>query len=305
MKTLYFLFALLLAFNVFAARTIKTTQPGMELEFLKTEAGSYSGSLTITASNCPTMSATTQVNITATTVFTFGDHELETGDKVRITTSVTVPLGADPDTDYYVYDLSDDTFNLATTKALAKAGTPDVTFTSTGLGNHTVCINEFKDTDHGFVEGERVQITTTGTLPTGMSLSTDYWIDYIDKDTFNIKSTYGIATPIEWTDTGTDNTATGTLTATRTDDFAGLSKFQVTVTATETGFYIVDRKTPYASADQIGAVVSPITEACEVRVVSQTASRTIVNTTASADGTTEMDCYFNLILFGSTFPDSY
>lgn len=305
MKILYIVFAILLSFNVLAGRSVNTEQPGMDMVFLKSEAGSFAKSVTFGASNCPTISATTQIDISATTVFTSGDHLFDSGDKVRITTTVTVPLGADADTDYYVENLTDDTFRLASTKILAMAGTPDITFTSTGLGVHTVCMNGFKVTAHGFVEGDRVQVTTTSTVPTGIAVLTDYWIDKVNANLFNLKTVHQDTVPLDWTDVATDTTATGTLTVTKTDEFAGLSKFRVTITASETGIYLVDRKEAFASADQIGAMAVPITDACQVRITSQTATRSIVNATAAADGTTEMDCYFQLMIYGSNYVDSY
>jgi len=117
-KIIFLILMLLMAFNLFA-KTPSTDQPGLKFFTLKTEDGTFSKSVTIGASSCVTLSATTALNITATAVFTFGSHEFETGDKVRITSDNTLPTGADADTDYYTYDLSTNTFQLATTEAKA------------------------------------------------------------------------------------------------------------------------------------------------------------------------------------------
>jgi hypothetical protein len=54
-------------------------------------------------------------------------------------------------------------------------------------------------TSHGFVGGERVYLTTSGALPTGLSIDTDYWVIYVDANTFRLASSvtnYMAPTPI-------------------------------------------------------------------------------------------------------------
>lgn len=71
-------------------------------------------------------------------ILTAAAHGLETGDRVRVTTSAAdLPAGLTIDTDYYVIKLSADTFSVATTDALATAGTA-VTLSDAGTGTHTV-----------------------------------------------------------------------------------------------------------------------------------------------------------------------
>lgn len=43
-------------------------------------------------------------------------------------------------------------------------------------------------TAHGLVSGQKIQLTTTGALPTGLSASTTYWITVIDANTFNLST---------------------------------------------------------------------------------------------------------------------
>lgn len=63
-------------------------------------------------------------------------------------------------------------------------------------------------TSHGFTEGQQVRLTTTNTLPTGLSLSTTYYIKYIDANNFKLATTLG-GSAIAWTDDGTgDHTVT-------------------------------------------------------------------------------------------------
>lgn len=48
---------------------------------------------------------------------------------------------------------------------------------------------------HGFEGGERVRLSTSGALPTGLDAATDYYVVYIDANTFYLASTFG-GTPI-------------------------------------------------------------------------------------------------------------
>jgi hypothetical protein len=43
-------------------------------------------------------------------------------------------------------------------------------------------------TAHGMVSGQRIQLTTTGALPTGLSANTTYWVTVIDANTFKLSS---------------------------------------------------------------------------------------------------------------------
>ena len=42
--------------------------------------------------------------------------------------------------------------------------------------------------NHGFVTGMRIQLTTTGALPTGLAANTTYWVTVIDANTFKLSS---------------------------------------------------------------------------------------------------------------------
>jgi microcystin-dependent protein len=61
----------------------------------------------------------------------------------------------------------------------ANKGTFTVTIASPGV----VTLNA-----HGFVGGERVYLTTTGALPTGLAVDTNYWVIYVDANTFRLAS---------------------------------------------------------------------------------------------------------------------
>lgn len=60
-----------------------------------------------------------------------------TGTRVRLTTTVSLPVGLATATDYYVIRIDDLTCKLATTYANAVAGTA-INFTTDGVGTHTV-----------------------------------------------------------------------------------------------------------------------------------------------------------------------
>tara|TARA_R100000781_G_scaffold432_10_gene706 strand:+ start:1639 stop:4752 length:3114 start_codon:yes stop_codon:yes gene_type:complete len=57
------------------------------------------------------------------------------------------------------------------------------------------------DEDHGLTNGTVIQITTTGTVPTGLSLSTNYYVVSKTDDTFKIATTSG-GSAIAYTDDG-------------------------------------------------------------------------------------------------------
>lgn len=67
-------------------------------------------------------------------------------------------------------------------------------------------------TSHGLISGQRVQFTTTGSLPTGISTSTTYWVTVIDSNTFNISTS--LANAQAATFVATSGSQSGTQTAT-------------------------------------------------------------------------------------------
>ncbi len=55
-------------------------------------------------------------------------------------------------------------------------------------GDVTVASDAIAETDHGYNTGDKGQLTTTGTLPAGLALATDYYIIRVDKDTIKLAS---------------------------------------------------------------------------------------------------------------------
>lgn len=92
------------------------------------------------------------------------------------------------------YDLSAAAVALAT---VSITGTPSnaqaaATIASLASGSATdinLTTNVFTEVAHGFVTGLKVQVTTSTTLPTGISAITDYFIVKVDADTFKLSDT--------------------------------------------------------------------------------------------------------------------
>lgn len=80
-------------------------------------------------------------------------------------------------------------------------------------------------TSHGFLDGTLVTLTTSGTLPTGLATSTDYYVIVVDADTIKLASSQANAlagTPIDITGAGS-----GSSTVVVTTTLAGSVKIQV------------------------------------------------------------------------------
>ncbi len=74
---------------------------------------------------------------TGTEKITMSSHTFQTGDTVQVSTSGGLPSGLSANTTYYVIDSGTNDIQLATTLALATAGTA-INLTSQGSGNHTI-----------------------------------------------------------------------------------------------------------------------------------------------------------------------
>ena len=106
------------------------------------DVGSVGGDsiLSISAANVDTPSAVIVASAEIdfeTDTWTSVAHLLTSGLKVRLTTSSALPSGLALTTDYFVIVVSADTFRLASSLALAIAGTP-VALADAGVGNQTV-----------------------------------------------------------------------------------------------------------------------------------------------------------------------
>ena len=87
-------------------------------------------------------------------------------------------------------------------------GSIAVVTTTAGVSSEVdVTANTLTIPSHGLTTGLKGQLTTTGTLPTGLSLATDYFVIKVDADTIKLATTLVLAqagTAIDITSQGTD-----------------------------------------------------------------------------------------------------
>lgn len=106
-----------------------------------------------------------------------------------------------------------DTIDLERAESLSIHAVIDVNTPSAAVCASATDINAttnlFTSVAHGFVTGLKVQVTTSTTLPTGISAITDYFIVKIDADTFKLSDTLAHALAgtnlIDISDVGTGN----------------------------------------------------------------------------------------------------
>lgn len=110
----------------FAASTNMTA-----VEVPKAEAIGVVAAITVTTPSAGAFTAA------ATNICTKATHGMQTGLKVRVSTTDTLPSPLLAATDYFVIRLSANTFSLAETLVLAQAGTA-IDITDTGTGTHTI-----------------------------------------------------------------------------------------------------------------------------------------------------------------------
>ena len=83
-------------------------------------------------------------------------------------------------------------------------------------GDVSVGDDEITEVGHGYLTGAKGQLTTTGTLPAGLSLLTDYFIIKVNDDTFKLAETLAKAEaddPVDITDASGGGTHTFTPSA--------------------------------------------------------------------------------------------
>lgn len=165
-----------------------------------------SGTLSKTASQTGISTSYVIAGLGETTGGSGNSHAVTIPDEIRVdTTSYQI------DIDYTVSSSLDGYFYYAT-----KTATAGSVYIATGVAASTVDASvasditddsgiKFNDTAHGFVTAQKVQLTTTGTLPTGLSLATDYYIIRVDADNYKFATSVANAqggTAISWTDDG-------------------------------------------------------------------------------------------------------
>lgn len=75
-------------------------------------------------------------------------------------------------------------------------------------------------TAHGLMNGQKVRLTTTGTLPTGLAINTTYYVRYVSANTFQLSATKGgAAINTSESQSGTHTCIAGTIDATVKKDY--------------------------------------------------------------------------------------
>ena len=160
-------------------------------------------------------------------------HGLATGDLIVL--SGTVPAGLTANTQYYVFVTSATQFELYTTKesAVTRTGKVNITVATTGASLYTSGLfTVAKGLPKIFATGAAVVLSTSGTLPGGMTAGT-YYIIRVSDTTFRLANSYINATtdnePIALSTVGTGNhTATLTLTSRAVGEDGGEEAHQLT-----------------------------------------------------------------------------
>lgn len=188
----------------------------------------------------------TAVTFTAdagTDVITAVSHGLSDGARVLLKSTTTLPAGLSANTIYFVRDSATNTFKLATS-----SGGSAIDITDAGTGTHSFYVS-FKvpdlrarnpigqgagtfalnfatsavdiatdiitlESNNSFYDGTLVRLTTTGTLPAGLSLATDYYV--IRASATTIKLATSLANAIAETPTVINITDVGSGTHTIT-----------------------------------------------------------------------------------------
>lgn len=116
-------------------------------------------------------------------------HPFLNGDAVRLTSDGDFPTGLAVDTTYYVIVVDVDTISLATSKANAAAGTAiDIATGTSAAATITIFASAFAEATHRYSTGDVVRLTTTGVLPTGYALATNYYVIARTAGTFALAS---------------------------------------------------------------------------------------------------------------------
>lgn len=219
---------------------------------------------------CP--NSTVTITIASPGVLTWNSHPLVNGDKIMLSTTGALPTGLSAGVVYFVVGVTTNTFKLALTYGGADintSGSQSGTHTATcvthgegdgsttfnlpdyrgrklvGAGANTFTLNfASADVNTGTDEitvpqntslypGTKVRLTTTGTLPTGLALATDYYVIRISSTVIKLASSRNNALG------ASGSGATGTVTAI---DITGAGSGTHTITIQDLTTRIVGEK---------------------------------------------------------------
>lgn len=128
-------------------------------------------------------------------------HGLSNGDRIAVyRPNGALPAGLSAATEYFVRNSTTDTFQVALTR---KGAIVDITGTSsTATATADDATDFWTSSAHGLLNGDLIRFTNSGgTQPTGISLSTDYYVINKTTDTFQVSLTSG-GSAVDMSDAG-------------------------------------------------------------------------------------------------------
>jgi len=310
MKTVIGLIVCLFCMSAFALdRPLETSQRMMRTFSVNLIDGTETYTETIRTEGYDTTDA--KVATTTDSFESVAAHPFVLCDRVRLTGTgtPTIPTGLSADLDYFVIVNSATSLSLATTCALATAGTK-VDITAVGAGTIFVSGIEFKTSvPHTFITGDRVTISTGGTLPAGLSAGA-YWVIVDSANKFRLASVLTNAqtgTAVEWTDAIGETPGTDII-AIETKKLSGPDRNRMTMQTQSVGVYKLtfNDNNPgiFYSADQIIALASASEVDANANVTTIHKDYVIVTTEVATTGA-NTDKSFSLLVIGSKIGDNY
>jgi len=150
---------------------------------------------------------TVTITIASPAQINWSGHGLSNGTIVTFTTTDALPNGIDVGTEYFVVGAAANHFNVALT-----SGGTAIDTTGTQSGTHTASTGtQVTWTSHGLSDGQEVLFSSSGSLPSGLTQNTSYYVRNAATNTFLIASSIG--GPLVLTKTGGSGTQTASTPA--------------------------------------------------------------------------------------------
>ena len=142
-----------------------------------------------------------------------------------------------------------------------------VTVNTAAAGAFTAAVTDIcTKSAHAFFTGLKVQLSTTTTLPAGLSLATDYFVIVIDADTFSLAVSLAnalIGTAIDITTTGTGThtitptaIAGGTWSLQQSNDGTNYADIATATAVTASTVIFIEKVDPSSSKMRVKCVVT-------------------------------------------------
>lgn len=153
-------------------------------------------------------------------------------------------------------------------RVVSQNGIATQTFANTDVN---VASNNVLVSNHGLVTGQKVQLTTSGALPTGLSLATDYYIIRVTSSTFQFATSSfnalnGTAVVMSGQGTGTNTITTQYTEATEADtkdsvvEAFNLPSLFASSAGGAAGFWKIEGDTIYTSSPNCKVVYTDVTK---------------------------------------------